>query len=442
VSPTALLRTWAINVALAAASLAIALGLLELWARHQAAYASSQIRSHGQLVAYSATLGWEKPAGEEAVYLHPEYQIILRVNSRGLRGPDRAYAKPPGVARVLLLGDSFVEGTTVGEESLVSTVLEERLNQSAHARYEVINGGTHGYGTDQEYLFFLSEGRRYQPDTVVLFFYSNDLGDNLAGVRKPFFELQEKNLVLRNSPVPPPRSGETVRRPTYERHRLKPFRGSYALRWLGDRLESALPRLHRRLARAGLFDRAVTRDQDVPPQLLAYGGRELGPEKKRMWRIAFALVEALASAVRADGARFIVFYVPARFEVNPSAWEPTMARWKVNASRSRPDRVFLVLQEECAGRGIELVDPRAALRLAEASSRPAYFVEDPHWSEVGHRIAAEALLPVLMGRSGAALASADARAVQETGVGGEGGNRSTTAAQSPSAETDGVPSPP
>jgi hypothetical protein len=436
-----LLRTWVTNVALAAISLAIALGLLELWARRQAAYESSQVRSHGQLVAYSPTLGWEKPAGEETVYLHPEYEIILRINSRGLRGAERDYAKPTGVTRVLLLGDSFVEGTTVGEESLVSTVLEERLNQSPEARYEVINGGTHGYGTDQEYLFFLQEGRRYKPDTVVLFFYSNDLGDNLAGVHKPFFELQGEGLMLRNSPVPPPREGRTVLRPTYERHWLKPFRGSYALRWLGDRLEMAAPSLHHRLARAGLLDRAVTRDQDVPPQLVAYGGREVGPEKKRMWRMAFALIEALASAVRAEGARFVVFYVPARFEVNPSAWEPTMARWKVKTSGS-PDRVFLVLQEGCAERGIELVDPRAALRLAEASSQPAYFVKDPHWSAVGHRIAAEALLPLLRGIPGVTLASAGARAGQEVREGEIAGDRTTTAAQSPSVETDGDSTPP
>src|SRR5262245_62735498 len=98
----------------------MALALVEVWARRDAARASSRINSHGQLVAYSPTLGWEKPAGQEAVYLHPEYEIVLHVNSRGLRGPERDYAKPSGVSRVLLLGDSFVEGTTVGEEGLVS----------------------------------------------------------------------------------------------------------------------------------------------------------------------------------------------------------------------------------------------------------------------------------------------------------------------------------
>ena len=33
---------------------------------------------------------------------------------------------------------------------------------------EVINGGTVGYSTDQEYLFFRDEGRKYAPDVVIL----------------------------------------------------------------------------------------------------------------------------------------------------------------------------------------------------------------------------------------------------------------------------------
>ena len=40
---------------------------------------------------------------------------------------------------------------------------------------EVINGGTAAYSTDQEYLFYREEGRRYASDVVVLFVYHNDL---------------------------------------------------------------------------------------------------------------------------------------------------------------------------------------------------------------------------------------------------------------------------
>ena len=38
-----------------------------------------------------------------------------------------------------------------------------------------MNGGTAGYSTDQEMLFYETEGHRYQPRVVVLFFYYNDV---------------------------------------------------------------------------------------------------------------------------------------------------------------------------------------------------------------------------------------------------------------------------
>jgi hypothetical protein len=389
-------RIWAANLGLAVASLAVGAGLVEMLARREAARLSSRIHSHGELVRYSPTLGWDKPPGEDTVYLQSEYQVVFHVNSRGLRGPERDYVKPQGVTRVLLLGDSFVEGYTVGEESLVSTVLESRLKLATGSPYEVINGGTHGYGTDQEYLFYGEEGRRYQPDVVVLFFYSNDLSDNLSTAHKPFFEEQNGSLIQRNTPVPPPAPGKEVRRPSYDRHSLRPFRGSYALRLLGSRIENASPSLQGFLARLGLIEVERVEAGDVQERFLPYAGPEYGPQKKKMWTLAFALIEALDKAVRAEGARFLVFYVPARFEVNDVAWALTRERSKMEAPDWRADRVFRVLQEGCGERGIELIDPREALRRAEGTSQAAYFVGDPHWSEVGHRIAAEALVPALL----------------------------------------------
>lgn len=71
------------------------------------------------LLRYHPTLGWDKPPGAEGWIRRPEYNVHLQINARGLRGPDRDYAKPRGVHRTLLLGDSFTEGYTVAEEETV-----------------------------------------------------------------------------------------------------------------------------------------------------------------------------------------------------------------------------------------------------------------------------------------------------------------------------------
>ena len=225
---------------------------------------SRSLTTRGSIVRYHPSLGWEKPPGASGWLRRPEYEVFLEVNSRGLRGPEYDYAKPPGVFRTLLLGDSFAEGYTVPEEKTVRAVLEGELNRRGCGRHEVLNGGTIGYSTDQEYLFYASEGRRYEPDVVVVLFCWNDLYFNTTGEQgKPYFELEGERLVLRNSPVAPPRDGTWVRTPEARQPRIEPWKGSMALRLLSDRTANGNPRLHRLLARLGLVE-PVKRQEPTP----------------------------------------------------------------------------------------------------------------------------------------------------------------------------------
>ena len=52
----------------------------------------------------------------------------MQINREGLRDVEHQYAKPPGVFRILVLGDSFVEAMHVPLESTFPRRLEERLN--------------------------------------------------------------------------------------------------------------------------------------------------------------------------------------------------------------------------------------------------------------------------------------------------------------------------
>ncbi len=57
-------------------------------------------------------------------------------------------------------GDSFTQGNMVPFRELSSEVLKARLNDAGPGTYEGINAGTSGYSTDQELVFFHSEGKR------------------------------------------------------------------------------------------------------------------------------------------------------------------------------------------------------------------------------------------------------------------------------------------
>lgn len=380
------LRRWLPNLLLSGASLLACLLALEGWARLTVwRWARLPNPLRAPLAQPDPLLGWSKPPGAAGWLVRPEYQVHLKINSLGLRGPERGYGKPPGTRRVLLLGDSFTEGYTVPEEQTVRARLEELLDCGPQ---EVLNAGTAAWGTDQELLFWRHQGWRHAPDVVSLLFYYNDLyGDRFGDdVGPPHFELAGPGdrLVLRGSPMPPPR------RPLASRaFRMIPWRGSMALRLLSLRTGTT-PRLHARLAAVGLVEPRPAPATELPEELYPFGPWKPG-EVARNWRRFEALLHELEREVRAHGARLVVFYVPARFEIDDRAWEATRRQYGLGHRRWSRDKVFDELGRVCARLGLPLVDPRAGLRSAEAEGRTTYFPLDGHWTRHGHAAAAEAL---------------------------------------------------
>jgi lysophospholipase L1-like esterase len=90
---------------------------------------------------------------------------------------DREYAvpKPPGVRRVLVLGDSFTFAGKVALEQSFPKRLEERLRQATHGgKYEVLNLAVPGYNTRQQALLLEERGLAFEPDLVIVAFVLND----------------------------------------------------------------------------------------------------------------------------------------------------------------------------------------------------------------------------------------------------------------------------
>jgi lysophospholipase L1-like esterase len=103
--------------------------------------------------------------------------VRVRTNAEGLRAPvSFVRPKPPGVYRVLLLGDSQTFGNGVPYEQTFGALLETELGKRAHGgRVQVVNTGVPAYNTVQEAAYFAASGIAYQPDCVIILFIGNDL---------------------------------------------------------------------------------------------------------------------------------------------------------------------------------------------------------------------------------------------------------------------------
>ena len=104
-------------------------------------------------------------------------EVEYRVNELGLRGPETTLEKPPGVRRVVVLGDSIAFGYWVSDEQGFARQLEALLNGGppGSGRVEVLNFGVPGYNLEQEIEALRAKALALSPDLVVVLFCLNDL---------------------------------------------------------------------------------------------------------------------------------------------------------------------------------------------------------------------------------------------------------------------------
>jgi hypothetical protein len=385
------LRALATNLALAAFSIALVLVFAEVVLRVLAreTRGGKEQRERNRYTEYDPVLGWRKTPGASVVYDRREYHVEYRINGQGLRGPDRPYARRPGVARVLALGDSFVEAFMVEEAQTVTARLEARL-AARGCKVEVINGGTVGYSTDQEYLFYRDEGRKYSPDVVLVFVYQNDIPylaiDEYLGYPKPRLDFTTEPPAVANLPVP-----------RYEPPPATAAAGpervpSYVLEFVKNALERTSARTYNRLARIGLWE--PLRQLPMNDEIRLFHVPELG-HQRAAWSAFTWTLQTLNKLVAAGGGRLVVAYVPGRMEVSARTWELTEARYGMDPKEYDPRAIANRVRYITGRIGIPSVDLTGALATANGVLKPTYFQTDSHWNARGQDVAGQALADYL-----------------------------------------------
>jgi len=321
---------------------------------------------------YDPVLGWRPRSGVEGFFQIPDSRTRVRTSEQGLRDVEHAYAKGERL-RILALGDSFTWGYGVEEGERFT----DRLQLSLGDGVEVIDAAVTGYGTDQELLYLAMEGVKYAPDVVLLCFGTEDILNNHNAVQytypKPYFEIKHGALRLRNVPVPPRES------PWHQRYGLPPDAESLETQpmWQasadGDavRLGKSLRRFLRRHFATYRFlrDRVWTGLHPQPSE---------GQPSDAAAVLEDPLTEALLLRVRqvADtiGAELVVVMIPYREDATQGQESPA---W-------RGATAFLERE------GFHFVDLSPAF-LEAADPRALFLRIDPHWSPLGHEVAAAAL---------------------------------------------------
>ena len=377
-------RTWAGRLLLGIAGLVLALGLAEAALRilGPRVPALSSLTSIATFQTYHPVYGFFHRPGAAGWIHTPEFTSFVQINARGLREREIEPIKPPGMHRILVLGDSFVEGAQVPAEDTLSRRLEEELRVGSPRPVQAINAGNAGFGTTQELLFLEHDGRAYGPDLVVLvYFVDNDLSDNghavarargLETTRRPFFVPDGRGGLELRPPAPPP---------------ADPFAGA----------RSALRQLM-------LFNLAenVALAQEARDQERTAGGKDRGayadnpePAWQEAWTVTEGVLARTRDAARAIGAELVVVVAPSYFQVDDESWRRHIDGDGQDRRRLAHDAPNHRLRAIADRHDLRLLDLLPSIRPAVEAGARLYFPDDGHWTREGHAFAARQLAEYL-----------------------------------------------
>ena len=327
----------------------------------------------------------------------PEFTTYVEISPLGLRDRRTTYEKPADAFRILLLGDSYLEGVQVQQSEGVAERLElllnERSGQQAGPRIEVINAGVAAYGTAQYLLLYESDVHRYQPDLVMMFhFVGNDVKNNSPALEipggdrklavKPYFELEpDGQLTLLPGPpvTPQPPLVRTLRHSwTYN-----VFEGTtFAL------LDPAF--IREDIEVVGGARNYIRENYDLEPER----------EWAKAWRITEALIARLQTRTQEHGAPLVLVGVPDWRALDPDIWRQELFRNRRQQRPASPEAPTDRLGQIAGRHNLPYLDLLPVFRQTiAAGSGPLYYAVDGHWNAAGHAAAAAGLADALRSRN-------------------------------------------
>jgi len=373
--------------------LLVPLGVLLALLLAESIFRVSGIRFSSSFYQLDLQRGWSLRPGAEG-WQSSEGEAFVKVNRDGMRDRDHAVAKPAGTFRVAILGDSFIEATQLDYEKSFVPQFERALGSCAALngrRVEALNFGCQGYGTAQEFLTLEHAAWKYQPDAVVLvFFTGNDVYNNHRDLNPtnadaaPYFVLRDGRLALQ-----------------------KPFEGSKppggfvtgvrdAWAWLVNRsrvLQTVNEAYYnaRRTEQRGGGARGKELFGDAYLDWLVY----LPPQHGLMdeaWEVTEKALPFVRNHVERNGARFWLVTTSNAIQVHPDpvTRERFQKHYRIEDLFYPDKRIQAVAQRERIGATI-LAPAMSDAALTERTHFHGFGAARGvgHWNAEGHRFAAE-----------------------------------------------------
>jgi hypothetical protein len=286
-----------------------------------------------------------------------EFEYRLTTNADGFRNGFSLPSTAVGDYTVLFLGDSQTVGVGVDDAGTFPSRVGELKG------IQVLNAACYGYSTLESARLLETLYRKDSPRTVVLgFFAGNDPYENYA------------QAAAAGEPSAGKKSWKG----------LKDYLGTHSYFYNSLIRLRKYETVNRLLYRTGFVS-------STPPEELVVFRKGEDSKKELFWRVTREVILRMDEEVKKHGGRFVLLFIPDRFQVDDLYWEGWKQKYRLNDAdfdRSDPNRR---MSEFSSRHGIFFLDVTEKLRAEEKAGRHPYWTMDSHLSPHGNEVIAEAV---------------------------------------------------
>ena len=312
-----------------------------------------------------------------------EFDVPYRINEFGLR--ERPLRDLRQSRRILVLGNSLVEGWGVRASDGFVRVIEAALNASMPgAAIATVNAGISGFGAAQSYLLYRKLRDEIKPDAVIFFYVSTMVHFDCNYLADA--ELDSDGLAIGLSVDAIIKGGSSVKDGS------ETFASSPAARKLAE---------YSALARMVLMSLNAKHERDKiipgdPRTDLLAGVRAEGGALAKLHEPSLRHVAAIARLARQQNTPFLLVHLPLPHQISASEWSKGRVAYGLeNRTYAAADRT--VVEDFCRRERINCVAAHDPLARAERDSdgQRLFYEYDFHPNKRGNRIIGEWAAPLV-----------------------------------------------
>lgn len=311
------------------------------------------------------------------------YYYEYQNNNIGMRDKRNVADYQKYANRILCIGDSFTYGWGVNDDETFSRILEKKINKDSIA---VLNAGTSGVGTDYVLKFLQVRGQELKPNSVIYFYFDNDMTDNMANA---YFHIENDSIIGndKNSVT----RGNALKKNKLINNSLYNFLSSYSqlfglVRYnLGviwnkrveeeNRKNSAIAEKTKSLAPAVSNAAPSAAKQPVATPVASIN-------KQDSLYHTYKYLSAAKKEAEKLGAQFLMFYIPSHISL-----QELQQSGKIGVEQS--------LKKYCEENRIDFYSFAGQVARAKNPIEAYYLPVDYHWNKDGHALAGNYIYEVL-----------------------------------------------